>query len=421
MRKAAQREPTRPGPDHLVEGVPQRPGRAYLAIRYDDYGAPYRASCAARLVVEETIEAEMARRGWPWLCAVTPQQSIDPRDVKEERTVDLGSDPARVALLRKAVASGLCEPAVHGLTHHTWRQLPRYGTEFAGQARARQTEIIERARRQVETLAGVEVSVLVPPWNSFDGDTVAACADSGIGILSAGLLTSSPALPEVALVPCTVELVHLKQILERNQRLAGGSVAVLLMHATDFVTVDPEQGYLQVGELGPLLDRIVDRLKLEIVPVRRIPQLAGSDWPVRVTDAVALWRRYEYIGSLPILGGSIQRWMLPHVSAVLPAPKARRLRWSLRGLLLIWFLAVVLVAHASVAVMSDLSPSDALRSGVLVFGALLGIALAIYAGRNAFLKGVRKRWGSRWVGLRTWTALALGCALVGSALVQWAG
>ena len=125
-------------------------GSSYLVIRYDDFGAAHSLQCAARLRVEQMLCREMAARSWPWLCAITPLQSVDTHNVAETTRVPLQDDADRMALLRHVADDGCFEPAVHGLTHHTWKQLPRFGTEFAGLPQDRQYHILRQAKDQTE-------------------------------------------------------------------------------------------------------------------------------------------------------------------------------------------------------------------------------------------------------------------------------
>jgi len=389
----------------------------YLVIRYDDYGAAYGPACAARFDVEEMLQREAAAHGWPWLCSITPRQSLDPHDVNERRTVRLAEDQPRVALLRRAVSDGLCEPAVHGLTHHTWKQLPRWGTEFEGLPVEEQYDVLRTARREVEELVEKPVSVFVPPWNSYDEATVQAAGRAGLTLVSAGLDTFVDACAAVRQVPATVELQQLRRIMHDGRTFPPGSIVVLLTHGTDFVTVDPRYGYLRPAEFAPLVERAIQHFGLQVVPITRVPDLAGADLRRRKAQAAVLTHHQDQLRQVPIIGRSVEHWLSAHTAALLPAATQRRVRAVLFATLAVWFAAVALLASAPGWLCVEVLAPGPWRWAGLAATLIIGGGLVCHCGWNAFLKRYRRRWGARKVGLRTWTGLAAGLALSLSALL----
>lgn len=391
--------------------------RSYLVVRYDDFGAAYSPACKARFEVEAMLHREMSARGWSWLCSVTPRQSVDPENVAEERTIGLWEDTQRVELLRQAVVSGLCEPAVHGLTHHTWKQLPRWGTEFEGLPVQRQYDLLRAAKRDVEELTGKSVSVFVPPWNSYDRATLEAAARAGLGLFSGGQVVHVPGPVSVRRVPCTVELINLWTMMDRGHRYPRGSVVVLMTHATDFVSVDRSEGYLELDEFGPLLDRVVEHFGMHVVPICRVPDLVGPDLEPSGDCAADLFHRCERLSGLPLAGRRLQHWLLPHGSALLPLRHGLRVSRSLTAALTAWFVGIATLACLPAAAVAHWVERDAWRTWAWMGLVLFGLALVVRSGCHAFLKRYRGRWGTRRIGLRTWTGLTAGLALALSALL----
>ncbi|HUW84346.1 MAG TPA: DUF2334 domain-containing protein [Phycisphaerae bacterium] len=390
---------------------------SYLVIRYDDFGAAHSPQCAARLLVEQMLCREMAARSWPWLCAITPLQSVNPDHASETGRVPLQNDPDRVALLRDVMHDGCAEPAVHGLTHHTWKQLPRFGTEFAGLPQDKQYHILREAKDRVEQLVGRASPVFVPPWNSFDQATVRAARQAGFEMISAGLLEPVANPTDIAMVPATIEAVHLQQMLDAEQTILPGSVMVLLVHAPDFRVADPHAGYLDLHEFVPLIDRAIEKLDLEVIPIRQIPSRVTSGLDRRVQRAVDLFDHREALYDLPVWGRYAQKTLLPYAAVLLPEPAAMRVSLALNALLalgcLIWMTVVGLGTFAIVRI----SPGWG-RHAVAAICACAGVALTAHAARNAWLKRFRGRWGTRRVGYRTWTALVTGSAAVTALIIH---
>jgi len=397
--------------------MPSTHNPSYLVIRYDDFAAAYSPQCAARLQIEQMLAREMAARSWPWLCAITPLQSVHTHNADEAGRVPLKNDPDRMALLREVVDDGCFEPAVHGLTHHTWKQLPRFGTEFAGLPQDKQYHILREAKDQVEQLVGRATPVFVPPWNSFDQATVRAARQAGFEMISAGLLEPVANPTDIAMVPATIEAVHLQQMLDAEQTIPPGSVMVLLVHAPDFRIADPHAGYLDLHEFVPLIDRAIQKLDLEVVPIRQIPSRVTSGLDGRVQRAVDLFDHREALYDLPLLGRYAQKTLLPYAAVLLPEPAAMRVSLALKVLLvlgcLIWMTAVAFGALAIVRI----SPGWT-RHAVAAVCASAGIVLTAHAVRNAWLKRFRGRWGTRRVGYRTWTALVTGSAALTALIIH---
>lgn len=391
-------------------------GKGHLVLRYDDYGAAYLPSCPIRLEVERMLHRETLSRKWPWLCAVTPRQNISSMQADESRHVRLSEDPARVELLREMVRGGFCEPAVHGLTHHTWKQLPRYGTEFAGLTLEQQVEILRTAKQEVEAYAGRSVSVLVPPWNSYDATTVQAAERVGLKLISSGLITYVPGSRTMPVVPATVELIHLRQIMDAGFQYPPGSVLVILMHPTDFVDVDPNIGYLKLDDFAPLVERALQHFQAEVTPVSAVPQLLSLDLAERSATAAGLVRRLDRLSDWPLVGSRLDSWLLPRASALLPPEIGRRTGLSLSALVAAWLIAAMLVALVPAWLATQILESQWARSATAIALACLGIAALAYCGRNAYLKRFRRQWGAGNVGLRTWTGVVMGVAMVISAL-----
>lgn len=390
----------------------------YLVIRYDDFGAAYSDACAGRLEVEEMLQREMAARGWPWLCAITPRQSISPENVDETRTVDWRDDRSRIDLIRRAVSDNLCEPAVHGLTHHTWKRLPAYGTEFLGLPADQQYTLLRTSKGEVETLVGKAVSIFIPPWNSYDIETLDASAKAGFTVLSAVSSTFVEPRRSIHLVPCTTDLAALGSGMERMRRIPQGSVVVLLLHPFDFLEADPKRGYLHINDFGALLDRIVRHFRMEPVPVSRVPQLVGGELRDRGRHTAAFLKCYFALPyAMPFLGRLMQRWLLPHTLAL---PPVRVTEWACAlttAVMGLWLCGATALAVAPATLVRSYVDSRPIRMICILTLAIGGAMLAARSGRNAFRKRYRGFWRTRTIGLRTWTGLMTGLGLAFSSIL----
>ena len=392
---------------------------AYFVVRYDDYGAAYSSACSARLEVEEMLQREMAARGMPWLCSITPRQSVNPFDCTEKRTVHLSEDKERMRLLATAVKDGSFLPAVHGLTHRSWKKLPIYGTEFAGLPQEEQHKILRTARREVEALVGREVRTFVPPWNSFDQGTLNSAAATGYELFSGGITSSFETEPPVQMVPATLDLRDLKRIAEREQPFPAGSVAVLLFHAFDFVNVDSELGHMRLEEFGPLLDRTKRALGVRVIPMTDVPRVTEGHLNTRARHALALHRRYFRLTAIPRAGGLMRDWIMRQSFSrtLLPMNKDRAVNRCLTVFVGTWFAVVAGLACVPALLVASLISWRPGRSVGLMAFVMVGMLLMVRSTRFACLKRYGARWGTRSIGWRTWTGFTAGLVVAMSSLV----
>jgi hypothetical protein len=192
---------------------------------------------------------------------------------------------------------------------------------------------------------------------------------------------------------------------------------VLLVHAPDFRVADPHAGYLDLDGFVPLIDRAIEKLDLEVVPIRQIPSRVTSGLDRRVQRAVDLFDRREALYDLPLLGRYAQKKLLPYANVLLPEAVTMRVSRALNLLLvlgcLMWMTAVALGILAIVR----LSPAPT-RHAVAAICVCAGFSVTTYAARNAWLKRFREQWGTRRVGYRTWTALVTGLAAVAAVIIH---
>ncbi|MCE5280853.1 MAG: DUF2334 domain-containing protein [Deltaproteobacteria bacterium] len=87
-----------------------------------------------------------------------------------------------VSLLKEQQARGLAEIALHGYAH---QNLARKGkSEFAGRPFEEQAGKIRSGKAHLERIFQREVVTFIPPFNSYDSNTLRACSQEGIKVLS---------------------------------------------------------------------------------------------------------------------------------------------------------------------------------------------------------------------------------------------
>ncbi len=152
-------------------------------------------------------------------------------------------DPV-ASLLRSVAADRNFEVALHGLTHYPNR-ISKV-SEWAGLPAELQAAKIDRGRRILSGALGLyRPDTFIPPWNSFDLNTVKALKANGFTYLSgdAGIVKNSPFTRrnpyereylKVNIVPGACALSELAEVLRLSGRGPAGQVVVVVFHPYDF-------------------------------------------------------------------------------------------------------------------------------------------------------------------------------------------
>lgn len=239
----------------------QRPG--ILIFRCDDY----RGDEGLIGQVDQALVTMFARRDLPLVFGVIP--------------ADLNGRAEPIAALRPAIAAGTVEVAQHGWDHLPQAELlanQGIKSEYLGRAYDEQLQRIGQGKQLVETWFQVPVYTFIPPWDSYDENTLLACAELGFAALSADLF--SPAAHQMArpvLLPATIKLASLEALIDRwSQHVQPGSIAVVEFHAYEFVESGSTFGYFPLSKLEQLLDRIVASPNLRVLSMRDAVQQLGQ-------------------------------------------------------------------------------------------------------------------------------------------------
>lgn len=332
------------------EGKPIR-----IAFRYDD------CSILSPAALEDSLLAAAARYDVPLTFGVVP----DPEGRPDSLPAAAGPLPAaRAARLASASRSGLLEIALHGCAHKS--RLRGMKSEFEGVDARTQDSLLARGLAELVPLEPAP-RTFIPPWNAYDGATLAALERRGFRAISAvagGPLRIGGSPASLAFVPATCLLNETRAAVAQARRVGGG-VIVPYFHPYEFREIDPKRGFMTFAEFDSLLAWIGSQPDVEAVTLGALASqgensgayAAYSRWHSLTPSGLERFLRPAYrvypLAAFPIPGGG---WWLRlailggYVSAALPAyglgrlvsrgsrRKSRRDRFS-AGLLAVPFLA----------------------------------------------------------------------------------
>lgn len=165
---------------------------------------------------------------------------------------------AVIAAMQLACRTG-SEIALHGYSHINtltparWRIGRRISDwcrtsngEFAGLSLEEQTRRVVEGKRELERVFGSQICSFVPPWNAYDANTVAACREAGICVLSASRAWPVPSCQGLSFVPQTVTPAELEDAVEQAGDCRDNLAIVCVCHVQGY-TAGPsgEQDVLQ--------------------------------------------------------------------------------------------------------------------------------------------------------------------------------
>jgi hypothetical protein len=242
--------------------MPANRAPGILIFRCDDY----RGDLGLIGQVDQALVAMFVQRNLPLVFGVIP--------------ADLGGHPEALATLRPAVAAGTVEVAQHGWDHRAQADLlARQGikSEYLGRPYDEQLQRIGQGKHLLEMWFHIPVCTFIPPWDSYDENTLRACTELGFAALSADLYSPADSkATRPVLLPSTLKLSSLEALIERwSRQVEPGSIAVIEFHAYEFVESGSSLGYFSLGKLEQLLDRIVASPHLRVYSLHQAVQQLG--------------------------------------------------------------------------------------------------------------------------------------------------
>jgi hypothetical protein len=165
----------------------------------------------------------------PFLHEPYPPALVD----STQRSANLGSK--KVNFLKKILAGGKMEVALHGYSHRANFTTETRRSEFGGLPLDRQRQLLALGRSALERALGGSIRAFTPPYNAFDQSTVKALEQTGFKVLSAGQ-QSVDEDTQIRFIPGTTYPQSFRQAVEDALRdKSSGKLIVVVLHPYDFV------------------------------------------------------------------------------------------------------------------------------------------------------------------------------------------
>jgi peptidoglycan/xylan/chitin deacetylase (PgdA/CDA1 family) len=235
-----------------------------VVFRYDD------VCNASSTDVEMRILAAFEKRGVPITFAVIPFGGPFPKEAGQPDPSPLNETKAW--MLHKALNSGSIEIAQHGYSHEDVRAGQAGGSsEFSEQPYDKQLDRIARGKRHLEYMLDRRVMSFVPPWNTYDGQTIRAAKALRFQVFSpGGPDTAMQAKYNILCLGCCQSPATLKQRVDEARKSAGRHpVVTALFHSYQIRDYNKDLGEFTFAELESILDWINDQHDLRCMTLSR--------------------------------------------------------------------------------------------------------------------------------------------------------
>jgi peptidoglycan/xylan/chitin deacetylase (PgdA/CDA1 family) len=257
----------------LTLGLPATGGRAAegpprritVVFRYDDYSDQTPTDLETRIIHsfgERHLRVTFATV--PFTCT---------QDVQALPALEKGLSRAKALILKTALEAGTVDVALHGYCHRSV-QPPGSESEFQGVDFRTQMQELARGKSYLEEALQVPVNEFIPPWNSYDRNTIKALEQLDFKLLSAEVPGDSPSSSTLMFLPATTGLRQLRRAVATARRSPfQGQIIVAPFHRFDFLERNPQHGRLSYADFEDLLDWTASQSDVQ---VRSLSDIVGS-------------------------------------------------------------------------------------------------------------------------------------------------
>lgn len=237
--------------------------RVRVVLRYDDLSARPVLRAFERRLLNMLVGVDIG-------CSLAAIPFVTDAPFRsQESAALLPLSGADVESLLPHLSSGRLELAQHGYSHRNCTISGR-PSEFRGVSYDEQLVMLQRGRRHLESLISQKVNTFVPPWNSFDANTVRVLDELQFRCLSASSGSRYPA-SSLAIVPHTCVLRSLERSVELASRSKDDSpIVVAAFHSFDFEESGEMPGWIDFSGFTALVGRLQSRFGVEFCTLESI-------------------------------------------------------------------------------------------------------------------------------------------------------
>jgi peptidoglycan/xylan/chitin deacetylase (PgdA/CDA1 family) len=239
-----------------------------VIFRYDDYSA--NSVTEAELIIIEAFR----KHDIPITFGVIPfKVSGDPEDPTPRDLLPL--DSAKGEILKSGYQEGILDISMHGYTHQS--NGSAYLSEFASLDYMEQVKRLSEGKEFLQNLTGACVTTFLPPWNTYDLNTLSALEESGFTTLSANRKGLAIKGPNLHYLPISCALTELKDAVRAARKSSDNQpLVVALLHDYDFLDINAATGALTLQEFFNLIDWVTAQDDVRIISISQAGKIIAD-------------------------------------------------------------------------------------------------------------------------------------------------
>lgn len=181
----------------------------------------------------------------------------------------------KINILSKLFKNGTWDVALHGYAHQP--VLKRLGggyTEFYGLDYNSQRKRLVEGKKLLELFLGRQITTFIPPWNSYDLNTMQILEDIGFTCISADLFGESKKSSRLKFLPATCNLSELRDTVEiARKNLDLQPIIVVCFHDYEFLEVNRAEGKLRYQDFIEILDWIACQKDVKVNTIQQTAEV----------------------------------------------------------------------------------------------------------------------------------------------------
>lgn len=239
--------------------------KIFVVLRYDDFSA------ISDINIEKEIIDFFNKESIGLTIGVVP--FIKKGNLFNEKPGDLLSlaEPKRL-FLKEILQKGHYEIALHGYSHIPIKDYFRY-SEFERIPLGKQIDLIKRGKDHLESLLSIKIETFIPPFNSYDRNTIRALKSLHFKIISAALWGYIP-FRGIDMIPATCTLDNFNYALDMAKKfIKFNPIIVNLFHPFELVDENKKLDRIKLEKFKELIQSCLTEKDVEIITVSKLSRL----------------------------------------------------------------------------------------------------------------------------------------------------
>lgn len=239
-----------------------------IVFRYDDYSSISSTELEIRLI------ATFQKYKIPCTFGVVPFTVANHLNTSPQNVFPLSQPKAMI--LRNAMKDGTLEIAQHGYSHQTVSEKGIY-SEFYGLNYDSQLQKIEKGKKFLEEILHTEISTFIPPFNSYDLNTVRVLEKLGFKCISSSIDGDATEFSRIHFLPKTCSLLQLQNAIKAARMIRDPQpIIAVLFHEYDFLEIDKARGTFTYQEFLDVLNWLTSQKDVHVMTVRQANNIASD-------------------------------------------------------------------------------------------------------------------------------------------------